>query len=151
MEQRLPVGIVLTQIKQLQARILERMIKKYPLENVELNSAQMHILFHLWMEDDITISQLGKKAQLANTTLTTMLDRLEGIGVVVRKPNPDNRREIKICLTDKGRDQKHVFDDITKTMREINFAGFTDEETEQFERYLERFRNNLMRYEQERK
>lgn len=151
MGKRFPVGIVMTQIKQLQARILERMIKEYPMEECDLNSAQMHIMFHLWLEDDITISQLGKKAQLANTTLTTMLDRLEGLGVVVRKPNPDNRREIKICLTDRGRAQKHVFDDITKTMRSINFAGFTDEETEQFEGYLERFRDNLIRYEQERK
>lgn len=150
MEGKLPVGIVLTQIKQMQARIIGRLLKDYRLEESGINGAQMNVLFHLWQEDDITISQLGNRSQLANTTLTAMLDRLEGQGMVVRKQNPGNRREIKICLTEKGRSQRYIYDDILKTMRGINFAGFQEGEIAQLEGYLERFRDNLMRYEKER-
>lgn len=150
MEGKLPVGIVLTQIKQMQARIIGRLLKDYRLEESGINGAQMNVLFHLWQEDDITISQLGNRSQLANTTLTAMLDRLEGQGMVVRRQNPGNRREIKICLTEKGRSQRYIYDDILKTMRGINFAGFQEEEIAQLEGYLERFRDNLMRYEKER-
>ncbi|MFB7418249.1 MarR family winged helix-turn-helix transcriptional regulator [Streptomyces sp. NPDC056210] len=37
------------------------------------------------------------------STAMRMVDRLEGVGLVVRKPNPSNRREVVLSLTRGGR------------------------------------------------
>ena len=78
-----PVGILLAQIKQLQSRIIERKLKET--NNLDdLNGAQINILYHLWQQDDICISELSSRTKLANTTLTTMLERLERKGHITR-------------------------------------------------------------------
>ena len=41
------------------------------------------------------------KTSLANTTLTNMLDRMENIGLIVRKPDPKDRRNKLIALLQK--------------------------------------------------
>lgn len=45
---------------------------------------------------------LGKKLQITSATMTGILDRLEKMGLVERRPHPDDRRAILVCLTDQG-------------------------------------------------
>ncbi|PHV69692.1 MarR family transcriptional regulator [Sporanaerobium hydrogeniformans] len=142
---KLPVGIVMAQIKQLQGRIIEKILKEEKcLEKV--NGAQLNILYQLWNQDNITISELSKETLLANTTLTTMLDRLEAQGLILRCRNTENRREIRIKLTDTSKSMKLHTADILKTMHSINFNDFTPEEEEQMYIYLERMKKNLEAY-----
>ncbi len=61
------------------------------------------ILGFLNQEDQITSSELGKRAELDSATLTGILDRLETAGFIERKGNPDDRRSIRIHLTKKGK------------------------------------------------
>ena len=140
-----PVGIVLAQIKQLQSRIIEKLLKETQAYDA-MNGAQMNILYQLWQKDDITISELSKKTQLANTSLTTMLDRLEQRGQIIRCRNSENRREIRIKLTDQAKDLKEHANIILNTMHGINFNGFSDEEKDQMYAYLTRMKNNLENY-----
>ena len=140
-----PVGIVMAQIKQLQSRIIEKLLKETQAYDA-MNGAQMNILYQLWQKDDITISELSKKTQLANTSLTTMLDRLEQRGQIIRCRNSENRREICIKLTDQAKDLKEHANIILNTMHGINFNGFSDEEKDQMYAYLTRMKNNLENY-----
>jgi len=48
-------------------------------------------------------SELGRKTDLDSATLTGVIDRLEAAGFVQRRQNPDDRRSIRIHLTEKGR------------------------------------------------
>lgn len=143
--QQIPVGVVMAQIKQLQGRIFERMLKEN--KNMDaLNGAQINIIYQLWQEDNITISELSKRTQLANTSLTTMLDRLETHGQIVRCRNDENRREIRIKLTDKAKALKDHGSEILQAMHAINFNGFTPEEENQMYDFLNRMKSNLETY-----
>jgi DNA-binding MarR family transcriptional regulator len=53
--------------------------------------------------DQITASELGKKAELDSATLTGIIDRLEAAQLIERRSNPDDRRSIRIHLTPKGK------------------------------------------------
>ena len=70
---------------------------------LNLTSVQAMILGFLDQEDQVTSSELGKRAELDSATLTGILDRLEAAGFIERRGNPDDRRSIHIHLTKKGK------------------------------------------------
>ena len=143
--QKMPVGLVMVQIKQLQSRIIEKLLKE-TLGEASINSAQINIMYQLWNEDNITISELSKRTQLANTSLTTMLERLEAQGQILRCRNDKNRREIRIQLTEHARSFQENTLEILTAMHSINFNGFTLEEENQMYDFLNRMKSNLETY-----
>jgi DNA-binding MarR family transcriptional regulator len=62
------------------------------------------ILNFLYEEDKVSSRRLGDRIQLDSATLTGILDRLEGMEFINRLSNPDDRRAILVCLTEKGRE-----------------------------------------------
>ncbi|MEG1993070.1 MAG: MarR family transcriptional regulator [Acetivibrio sp.] len=144
-----PVGIDILQIKQLQARNLQKLLHE-EVDIEEINQGQINILYQLWKKDNITISELSKSTNLANTSLTTMLERLERQGYLMRVNNPKNRREIRLILTDKCKEREDKYTQVLEVMQRVNFNGFSEEEEKQMRSYLERMRNNLENYEKER-
>ena len=69
-----------------------------------ITPVQAMVLGFLVEEDRITSSELGKRTELDSATLTGILDRLEAARLIERQGNPDDRRSIRIHLTDKGKD-----------------------------------------------
>ena len=74
-------GFLIAKIHQLSGRIFSKLLKKH---QIEINPAQGRIMFVLWRNDNIPIQELAKKTSLSKTTLTSMLDRLEIMGYIVR-------------------------------------------------------------------
>lgn len=83
---------------QLGSRFLSQKVSE-----LNLTAVQAMILGFLDQEDQMTSSELGKRAELDSATLTGILDRLENAGFIERKGNPDDRRSIRIHLTKKGK------------------------------------------------
>ena len=147
-----PVGVTIAQIRQLQGRISQKLLKECPtLSGIEVNAAQINILFQLWLEDNVSISNIAKRTNLANTTLTNMLERLMRQGLITKTRNPENKREYIVSITDKCRQLYEEYLYIEKTMREINFMGFSEDEIGQIKKYLLRMKDNLESWEEENK
>lgn len=138
-------GYLISRIKQTGTRIFDRLLAESGIDS--FNGAQGRILYVLWQQDGITISTLSARTSLANTTLTAMLDRMEKLGLIVRKPDPADRRSRLIALTEKARSLQDDYNNISQQMNEMYYAGFTDEEIVVFEGYLQRVLNNLEREE----
>lgn len=134
-------GFLISQIKLIGGRVFEKILAK---ENIsEFNGAQGKILYVLWQKDNISIIELSKLVGLANTTLTSMLDRMEEAGLIKRLPDPDDRRKNLIALTDKAKSLRGKYDQVSQEMNEVYYKDFTEEEIIQFERYLQRVLNNV--------
>jgi DNA-binding MarR family transcriptional regulator len=97
---------------QLSSRFLSQKVSA-----LNLTSVQAMILGFLDMEDQITSSELGKRAELDSATLTGILDRLEAAGFIERKGNHDDRRSIHIYLSQKG---KAMSGEATRVIAEAN-------------------------------
>ncbi|MCM1328522.1 MAG: MarR family transcriptional regulator [Ruminococcus sp.] len=110
----------------------------------EFNGAQGRILFVLWEQDGITISELSSKTGLAKTTLTGMLDRLEEMGHIQRTSSPNDRRALKIILTPQAKGLKSKYDAVSAEMNEIFYRRFRDDEILAFEAYLGKILENLL-------
>lgn len=134
-------GFLISRIKQMGTRIFDRMLATSGIDS--FNGAQGRILYVLWQNDDISISSLSAQTSLANTTLTAMLDRMENIGLIARKPDPKDRRNRLIVLTEKAKSLQEDYMNISQRMNVIYYAGFSETEIEQFESYLQRILNNL--------
>ncbi len=134
-------GFLISQIKQIQGRIFERLLGKAGIE--EFNGAQGRILYVLWQEDNLPIVELSKRTGLAKTTLTSMLDRMEAQGHIVRNFDKSDRRQIKITLTEKAGSMNDAYKRVSMQMNEIFYKGFSDEEISLFESQLGRLLKNL--------
>lgn len=68
----------------------------------ELSSRQSEVLLALAHTGPLTMSELAKIANISNQLLTSVVNYLESIEYVKREPLPDNKRTIKIDITEKG-------------------------------------------------
>ena len=134
-------GFLISRIKQVGGRLFDRMLAEADVD--AFNGAQGRILYVLWQGDGLTISQISAQTSLANTTLTSMLDRMEQSGLIRRSPSPTDRRALLIHLTDKAHALREDYDRISRRMNDLYYLGFTEEEILQLEGYLTRILNNL--------
>lgn len=134
-------GFLISRIKQTGTRLFDRMLAEADID--AFNGAQGRILYVLWQQDGITISQLSAQTSLANTTLTSMLDRMESSGLIRREASPKDRRALLICLTEKARALQTDYDRISQQMNQLYYQGFTEVEIRQLEGYLQRILDNL--------
>ncbi|QHQ60762.1 MarR family transcriptional regulator [Anaerocolumna sedimenticola] len=134
-------GFLITQIQRLQGRVFEKMLKDSGIE--AFNGAQGRILYVLWEHDKLSITDVGRLTSLAKTTLTSMLDRMEESGLVRRVPDKKNRRQIFISITEKAKEYREMYDQVSEQMNELFYQGFSETEIEDFENKLRRIINNL--------
>ena len=99
--------------------------------HLKITAAQALVINFLFEEDNVTSNRLGERTILDSATLTGILDRLETIQLIERKPNPKDRRAILIQLTKKGRDLAEKVREIMVTANlEFLSALGRDEEAE---------------------
>ena len=139
-------GMLMTKIKQVGARVFERILKREGIE--EFNGAQGRILFVLWQRDDIPITALARQSGLAKTTLTSMLDRMAQAQLVTRVSSPLDRRQIRIQLTEKTRALYAAYERVSAQTDAVFYKGFSQEEIHCFEQMLLRILSNLEEEEQ---
>ncbi|QIR14794.1 MarR family winged helix-turn-helix transcriptional regulator [Shewanella aestuarii] len=73
------------------------------LKRYQLDIKLWPVLFTLWQEEGLTQTELSKRCDVANYTMTRLLDQLQVQGLVTRHQEADNRRAFQIYLTDDGK------------------------------------------------
>jgi DNA-binding MarR family transcriptional regulator len=71
--------------------------------DVGLTQGEAHILATLAQHAPCTINDLHHRFGHKRSTLTSLLDRLERKGWIVRLPHPVSRRMVQVALTESGR------------------------------------------------
>ena len=67
-----------------------------------LTYPQYLVLLVLWEDDGLTVSAIGDRLLLDSGTLTPLLKRLEAMGLVSRRRDERDERQVMIRLTEKG-------------------------------------------------
>ena len=134
-------GFQVSKIKQLGDRVFEKILTAQGIE--AFNGAQGRILYVLWQEDGVPIKIMSERCGLAITSLTTMLERMEKSGLIIRQQDSGDKRKTLLFLTEKAKALKEDYDSISDRMSDIFYQGFTEDEIRTFEEHLERIRLNL--------
>lgn len=72
------------------------------LEALDITYLQYIVLMVLWEERSLNVKELGERLRLDSGTLTPLLKRLEGKGLVERKRSEQDERVRIITLTSRG-------------------------------------------------
>ncbi|MEH7304190.1 MarR family winged helix-turn-helix transcriptional regulator [Neobacillus drentensis] len=76
------------------------------LEELDVTYPQYLVLLVLWEEKSVTVKELGQKLFLDSGTLSPMLKRMEGNGLIERRRSLEDERTVIISLSKKGEDLK---------------------------------------------
>lgn len=138
-------GFLITQIKQVQGRVFQRLLEDCGID--AFNGAQGHILYVLWQEDGVPITELVRKTGLAKNTLTAMLARMESQGLVTREAGPRDRRQVVVSLTERARGLWVPYEQVSRQMNEVFYRGLTQEDASLLDGLLDKVLGNLTEWE----
>ncbi|MFY2153706.1 MarR family transcriptional regulator [Mammaliicoccus sciuri] len=101
-------------VSRLFAQFYEKELKSFG-----LTYSQYLVLLSLWEENPQTLHSIGQKLDLSSNTLTPLLKRLEQSGWVTRQKSDQDKRQLIVSLTQKGKEQKQpIYDAISKCVSE---------------------------------
>ena len=73
------------------------------LDRLALTYPQYLVMLVLWEQDGILVKDVGARLFLDSGTLTPLLKRLEGNGLITRRRDPHDERQVRIALSPQGR------------------------------------------------
>ena len=101
-----------------------------------LTPIQHLILEALWLEDGISQKDIGMRLVLDRATLSGVVDRMSSGGWITKEQDPEDKRTLRICLTDKGRDLKPRLSSERNQANEELLSGLNLEEKVLLKRLL---------------
>ena len=70
---------------------------------IDLTFSRYELLVHLYFNDgQLPMAQLGKRLQVHQTSVTSLVDKLEAQGLIRRTPHPTDRRSTIAQITPEG-------------------------------------------------
>lgn len=77
----------------------------------------------LWVRDGLTQRQLSDEAGVMEPTTVTAIRAMEELGYVIRKQMPDNRKNMHVYLTARGRSLKAKLVPLAEEVNHVALAG----------------------------
>lgn len=110
-----------------------------------LTIGQPKILDYLLTHDGAEQKEIARGCHIEPGTLTTLLNRMEKIGLLERRMLNGNRRSLFVFLTETGKDKaaavREAFDEIERKA----FQGFSEEERRIFlDTFIKLYNNTVM-------
>ncbi len=111
------------------------------LEKIGLTYPQYLAMLVLWQENELTVKALGEQLFLDSGTLSPLLKRLEQAGLVTRRRDARDERQVLVTLTEKGKAMQEETGRILSTM--LAKTGCTLDEAHELRDKLQALRARL--------
>ncbi len=109
---------------------------KKDLKPFKLTNIQHLVLEALWFQEGFTAAELGKFLVLDKATLSGVLDRLADAGWILKEPDPEDGRVVRLYTAEKADEMKDELIILRKAANEKLLAGFNPEEQVLLKRFL---------------
>ena len=87
------------------------------LEPYGVSIPQSFVLTCLYDENGITLKEIGNRTLIDSSSMTVLVDKLEKDKLVERQLDPEDRRAIRVYITDKG---QAIAEELVKIGAEFN-------------------------------
>lgn len=124
------------------ARLLRREFERRARRH-GVTRAQWVALTWIARQPGLRQSQLADVLEVTPIAVARLVDRMEGEGLVQRRPDPDDRRAWQLHLTAKARDSLETLRAIGRTVRDDALAGIPTADQDVLLAALMRIRDNL--------
>lgn len=129
---------LLAEVVRLQLRVYNGRFR-----NTGLNQSQVAALIHLDRVEEISQTELAERLGMQKAATGTLLDGLEGKGLVERTRGREDRRLQLVSITDAGRRVVGEVDRMGEALGTALRQGISREERTQLVSILQRLRDNL--------
>jgi DNA-binding MarR family transcriptional regulator len=126
MKMEYQVGFLLSRATWAMNNAVNRMVRENG--HADISVAYFAVLQALWESDGLSITDLGEKAQLEKSTMTSLIDRMESAGLVRREDHPTDRRAYQICLTPRGKEVEKKLDEVVARAYRHLTRGIAEED-----------------------
>ena len=109
----------------------------------DITREQLSILLILSLTDGLYQTQIANILGKDRPNITRMIDILESNGYITREKDENNRRILKVFLTDKGKEKVEFVKPLKERMSAAQYKGMSDEEILTLVRLLRQVRNNI--------
>lgn len=111
----------------------------HALEPFGLNPSQSRALHVLAREGQpMRLRALADRLRIVARSATDIVDSLEAAALVIREPDPQDRRAVLVSLTDSGRTQLDAIDSARRAVATELFDTLDTEDREQLARILDK-------------
>lgn len=115
----------------------------------EVTVAEFGVLGLLSVEDGRRIGEVADFMFLDRTTVTRHVDRLDAKGLVARRPDPEDRRAVRLVLTRAGRRLLRRLLPIRQALLGRATTGLSSKRQDELRRSLRHMQSNLDRPEED--
>lgn len=108
------------------------------LKPLGLTATQWRVMIAIWRMGGGTMNELAARSAIDRTTLTRIVDQLVTAGRVMRTTPPEDRRQVRLSLTDEG---ERLMDEgwaLISPVQQDVFAGLEAEEARKAIRLMQR-------------
>ena len=109
----------------------------------EFASSHGNILFQLKTNGEMKMGDLAKNINRDKSTTTVLVRKLEAEGLVSTRTDNSDKRSKTIFLTEKGTQYNKAMGDISKSLLSTFYSGFSENEKNDFYKYLQRIEGNF--------
>lgn len=113
------------------------------IKDLQLSIGQPKVLDYLKDNDGAVQKDIAKGCYIEPATLSAVLCGMEKNGLIIRRSTLNNRRNLNVFMTDKGKEMSRRINDEFLKIEQKSLAGFTDAEAENLEKYLIQICKNL--------
>lgn len=136
----LPLGFLLVDAARLYRARIDRAFDQ---AGLGLTAGEARTLAHVNINPGLRQGALAVRMNVEPMTMVGFLDRLEARGLVVREPDPTDRRAKIVCLTPEAEPLLERVKAAASLAREDALAGLSPAERDVFRDVLTRVRSNL--------
>lgn len=114
------------------------------LEPYDFNRGEFPLLFNLIKEGDgVTQKDICERLPVSKSTVSKVIKSLVEKNYLRKEKDPEDKRAIRIYLTDKKDEVEHLIKDIDEKAENEMLQDFETKEKEELRSYLERILENL--------
>ena len=116
---------------------------EYEIKNkLGLTSSQWKVILALNLFEGLSQRELADKIYVDSSTLVPVIDKMERNGLIVRKPDPKDRRHNRLFLTKKSESTVDSIIGIITQLRKNLYRGISHDEQEFMRSHLKRIIDN---------
>jgi MarR family transcriptional regulator, organic hydroperoxide resistance regulator len=113
--------------------------------DVNITPLQIEILILLQKENNLRVSEIGKRLDIAKAQMTQLISKLAGLNLIERRTNEFDRRTVNIALTRQGTTLILRFDRQVRKSALKTISLLSDDDLEKLSSSLKNLQDILVR------
>jgi MarR family transcriptional regulator, transcriptional regulator for hemolysin len=136
------IGLLILDVARMQRSEFEKRIVR---DGLIVTPGEARALIHIWKSAGGRQNEIADRMCVEPMTMSGYIDKLEGLGLVERQPDPCDRRARNITLTVKAEPLLEQLLTLANDLGEELLQGVPQEQAQAGERMLKIIRHNLLK------